>query len=67
MCGVSLNFIFSVMHVYCICHIFRESNFSRIGTSRYFREGLNSRSRKRAIMDGGQRTQYHSLICMCTV
>ena len=31
--------------VYCIRYIFRESNFSRIGTSRHFRECLNSRSR----------------------
>ena len=30
---------------YCIRYIFRESNFSRIGTSRHFREWLNSRSR----------------------
>ena len=31
---------------YCIRYIFRESNFSRIGTSRHFREWLNSRSRR---------------------
>ena len=31
---------------YCIRHIFRESNFSRIGTLRHFREWLNSRSRR---------------------
>ena len=35
---------------YCIRYIFRESNFSRIGTSRHFREWLNSRSRR--AMDG---------------
>ena len=52
---------------YCIRHIFRESNFSRIGTSRHFCEWLNSRSRRRAIMDGGRRNQYHSLICTCIV
>ena len=52
---------------YYIRHIFCESNFSRIGTARHFREWLNLRSRRRAIMDGGQRNQYHSLICMCTV
>ena len=33
--------------VYAI--IFRESNFSRIGTSRHFREWLNSRLRRRAM------------------
>ena len=32
--------------IYCIRHIFRESNFSRIGTLRHFREWLNSRSRR---------------------
>ena len=34
---------------YCIRHIFSESNFSRIGTSRHFREWLNSRLRRRAM------------------
>ena len=46
--------------MYCIRHIFRESNFSRIRTSRHFREWLNSRSRRRA-MDKEIST-YHSLI-----
>ena len=32
--------------VYCIRYIFRESDFSRIGTSRHFHEWLNSRSRR---------------------
>ena len=31
---------------YCIHHIFQESNFSRIGTSRHFCEWLNLRSRR---------------------
>ena len=31
---------------YCIRHIFRESNFSRIRTSRHFCEWLNSRSKR---------------------
>ena len=31
---------------YCIRHIFRESNFSRIRTLRHFREWLNLRSKR---------------------
>ena len=50
---------------YCICHIFHESNFSRIGTSRHFREWLNSRSRRRA-MDG-EFTYLHFARALCTV
>ena len=49
---------FSGLKVYCIRHIFCESNFSRIGTSRHFREWLNSRSRR--AMDAEIST-YHSL------
>ena len=30
--------VFKMMMKYCIRHIFRESNFSRIGTVRHFRE-----------------------------
>ena len=44
---------------YCIRHIFRESNFSRIGTSRHFREWLISQSRR--AMDAEIST-HHSLI-----
>ena len=40
------NMVYTVDVVYCIRYIFRESNFSRIGTSRHFREWLNSRSRR---------------------
>ena len=62
-------------NIYCIRHIFRESNFSRIGTSRHFREWLNSRSRRRA-MDGGisiihsfseLKANLASLPCTCTM
>ena len=42
---------------------FRESNFSRIGASRHFREWLNSRSRRRAIMDGGRRNSFARALC----
>ena len=35
-----------ILGAYCIRHIFRESNFSRIGNLRHFREWLNSRSRR---------------------
>ena len=52
---------------YNFTHVLYTPYFSRIGTSRHFREWLNSRSRRRVIMDGGQRNQYHSLICMCTM
>ena len=45
---------------YCIRHIFCESNFLQIRTSRHFREWLNLRSRRRA-MDAEIST-YHSLI-----
>ena len=41
---------------YCIRHIFCESNFSRIWTSRHFCEWLNSRSRRRAIMDRSEKS-----------
>ena len=44
----SSNFI----HVYCIHHMFCESNFLRIGTSRHFREWLNSRLRRRSSNHG---------------
>ena len=40
-----INSSFLLFIIYCIRYIFRESNFSRIGTSRHFREWLNSRSR----------------------
>ena len=66
---IMLNYT-CILPVYCILYtpyIFHESNFLRIGTSRHFRKWLNSRSRRRAIMDGGRRNQYHSLICTCTV
>ena len=39
------SFVCFISVGYCIRYIFRESNFSRIGTSRHFREWLNSRSR----------------------
>ena len=56
--GVCSSAIFLHIH-----HIYRESNFLRIGTLRHFREWL-----KFAIEESnGQRNQYHSLICTCTV
>ena len=54
---------------YCIRHIFRESNFSRIGTSRHFREWFNSRWRRRA-MDANQYlsfTHFQKAKVTCTV
>ena len=90
-CVVKLHLFFSrsfvVLHLciawssqvlgkqYCIRHIFREFNFSRIGTSRHFREQLNSRSRKRA-MDGEiiiiysyyfQKAKLAIMTCTCNV
>ena len=52
--------------MYCIRHIFRESNFSQIGTSRRFHEWLNSRSRRRA--KDGEISIIHSFArALCTV
>ena len=51
---------------YCISHIFRESNFSQIGTSRHFREWLNLRSRRRA-MDGEISIIHSFARALCTV
>ena len=50
---------------YCIHHIFCESNFLRIGTSRLFREWVNSRLRRRA-MDR-EISIIHSFAQVCNV
>ena len=59
------KYSFHVHTVYAI--YFASLIFSRIGTSRHFREWLNSRLRRRANMDGGRRNHCYSLICTCTV